>query len=200
MAEKKAVGHAYNIDFLNVVFAASSIFLFVTTIWMVWDDFDREWKNTQRQFTQLELEVTRQQLAQNARGIDKAKLTGLQQQLAAAQKAMEANRERIDEVNDRLAEVDARLYPRQQGGAVRQGDLRRQPLRVRGGADKGSRRRRRAAEGDRGRGPAAERAEPRSAEDRGRAHRAAGRAREVHVAKSAGCRKRSIRSTSSRPV
>ena len=131
MAEKKAVGHAYNIDFLNVVFAASSIFLFVSTIWMVWDDFDREWKNTQRQFTQLELEVTRQQLAQNARGIDKAKLTGLQQQLAAAQKAMEANRQRIDEINDRLAEVDARLYPREQGGAVRQGDLRRQPLRLR---------------------------------------------------------------------
>ena len=92
MAEKKAVGHAYNIDFLNVVFAASSIFLFVTTLWMVWDDFDREWKNTQRQFTQLELEVTRQQIAQNARGIDKAKLTGLTSQLSAAQKAMEANR------------------------------------------------------------------------------------------------------------
>src|SRR5919106_6586082 len=110
MAEKKAVGHAYNIDFLNVIFAASSIFLFISTIWMVWDDFDREWKNTQRQFTQLELEVTRQQLAANARGIDNAKLTGLQQQLAAAQKAMEGNRERIDDVNDRLAEVDRRLF------------------------------------------------------------------------------------------
>ena len=150
MAEKKAVGHAYNIDFLNVVFAASSIFLFVTTIWMVWDDFDREWKNTQRQFTQLELEVTRQQLAQNARGIDKAKLTGLQHQLAAAQKAMEANRERIDDVNERLAEVDRAPVPREQGRAVRQGDLRRRPLRLRRRAETGSRRRRRAAERDRG--------------------------------------------------
>ena len=27
MAEKKGVGHAYNVDFLNVVFAASSLFL-----------------------------------------------------------------------------------------------------------------------------------------------------------------------------
>ena len=44
-----------------------------------------------------------------------------------------------------------------------------------------SRRRRRAAEGDRGRSAAAERAESRSAEDRGRAHRAAGRARQVHL-------------------
>ncbi len=110
MAEKKAVGHAYNIDFLNVVFAASSIFLFLSTIWMVWDDFDREWKNTQRQFTQLELEVTRQQLAQNAGRIDKAKLTGLQQQVGAAQKSMDGNRQRIDEINDRLSEIDARLY------------------------------------------------------------------------------------------
>src|SRR5687767_13238485 len=100
MAEKKAVGHAYNIDFLNVVFAASSIFLFISTIWMVWDDFDREWKNTQRQFTQLELEVTRQQLTQNQRSAERVKLPGLQQQLAAGQKAMEANRQRIDEIND----------------------------------------------------------------------------------------------------
>ena len=29
MAEKKSVGHAYNVDFLNVVFAASSLFLFL---------------------------------------------------------------------------------------------------------------------------------------------------------------------------
>jgi hypothetical protein len=103
MAEKKAVGHAYNIDFLNVVFAASSIFLFLSTIWMVWDDFDREWKNTQRQFTQLELEVTRAQLAQTERGIDKAKMTGLQQQLAAAEKAMESNRQQVDELNGQLS-------------------------------------------------------------------------------------------------
>ena len=29
MAEKKGVGHAYNVDFLNVVFAAASLFLFL---------------------------------------------------------------------------------------------------------------------------------------------------------------------------
>ena len=54
MAEKKGVGHAYNVDFLNVVFAASSLFLFLSVIWMVWDDYDREWKNTQRSFANLE--------------------------------------------------------------------------------------------------------------------------------------------------
>ena len=64
MAEKKGVGHAYNVDFLNVVFAASSLFLFLSVIWMVWDDYDRDWKNTQRRFAQLEYQVTQAQLQQ----------------------------------------------------------------------------------------------------------------------------------------
>ena len=58
MADKRSVGHAYNIDFLNVVFAASSLLLFFSTVWMVWDDYDREWKDYQRRFVQLETEVT----------------------------------------------------------------------------------------------------------------------------------------------
>src|SRR5436190_2142023 len=64
MADKKAVGHAYNVDFLNVVFAASSIFLSLSVIWMVWDDFDRDWKNTQRRLAQLEYQV-KQALAED---------------------------------------------------------------------------------------------------------------------------------------
>ena len=74
MAEKKGVGHAYNIDFLNVVFAASSLFLFLSVVWMVWDDFDRDWKNTQRQFARLEYQVTQASLQKAASSVDKAKL------------------------------------------------------------------------------------------------------------------------------
>jgi len=81
MAEKKGVGHAYNIDFLNVVFAVSSLFLFIAVIWMVWDDYDREWKNTQRRFAQLEYEVTQANLEKATRGVDQKKLTALQTQL-----------------------------------------------------------------------------------------------------------------------
>jgi mono/diheme cytochrome c family protein len=110
MAEKKSVGHAYNIDFLNVVFAASSIVLFICTVWMVWDDFDREWKNTQRRFTQLEMEVTRQQLAAAEKGVDPRKKAQLEQQLAAAQKNVDANRAKVDELQDQLASVNAQLY------------------------------------------------------------------------------------------
>jgi mono/diheme cytochrome c family protein len=110
MAEKKSVGHAYNVDFLNVVFAASSIFLFVTVVWMVWDDFDREWKNTQRRFNQLEIEVTRQQLQAAERGVNRARLQQLEQQRVAGQKTSDANRQNVDELQKQIDALSARLY------------------------------------------------------------------------------------------
>ena len=73
MADKKSVGHAYNVDFLNVVFAASSLFLFLSVVWMVWDDFDRDWKNTQRRFAELQYQVTQAQYRQAAGAVDKSK-------------------------------------------------------------------------------------------------------------------------------
>src|SRR5688572_13536619 len=110
MAEKKAVGHAYNIDFLNVVFAASSVFLFITVLWMVWDDYDREWKNTQRRFVELEQQVTEASRAQAARQIDQNKFKKLQAEHAAAQKQVEANQDKLDALQDKLDEANARLY------------------------------------------------------------------------------------------
>ena len=78
MADKKSVGHAYNIDFLNVIFAASNILLLITVVWMVWDDYDREWKDFQRQFVLLETEVTQADLAAASAGIDPTELGQLQ--------------------------------------------------------------------------------------------------------------------------
>ncbi len=95
MAEKKGVGHAYNVDFLNVVFAASSLFLFLSVIWMVWDDFNREWKKTQRRFVDLEYQVTQAQLDAAAKGVDKNKLAQLQAQEAEARKSVDANQQKL---------------------------------------------------------------------------------------------------------
>ncbi len=109
MAEKKSVGHAYNIDFLNVVFAASSVFLFISVIWMVWDDYDREWKNTQRRFVQLETEVTQTGLERAAKGVDQKKLAELQAQLTKAEQNVAANEQKVEEIRTKMAEVEARL-------------------------------------------------------------------------------------------
>ena len=110
MAEKKSVGHAFNIDFLNVVFAASSIFLFLSVIWMVWDDYDREWKTTQRSFAQLEYEVA-QRGAEEARGkIDRSKYSAGQAALTAGQAKVAANQQQVDAIQKQLEELDSRLY------------------------------------------------------------------------------------------
>src|SRR2546425_1686706 len=110
MAEKKGVGHAYNVDFLNVVFAASSLFLFLSVVWMVWDDYDREWKNTQRRFAQLEYQVTQAQLQQAGRAVDRNKLQQLEAQQKAAEKNVAANQKKVDELEARQRDIENRLY------------------------------------------------------------------------------------------
>src|SRR6187455_3016532 len=109
MAEKKSVGHAYNVDFLNVVFAASSLFLFLSVVWMVWDDYDRDWKNTQRQFTQLEMQVTKAQLEQAQRNVNKTKLDQLKAQEAEQQKSVDANKAAVEGIQAKLKDIDTRL-------------------------------------------------------------------------------------------
>src|SRR5471032_999987 len=110
MAEKKGVGHAYNVDFLNVVFAASSLFLFLSVIWMVWDNFDRDWKKTQRRFAQLENTVTQASLAQAGRAVDKNKLGQLTTAEDAAKKNVAANQKKVDDLQAKLKDADNALF------------------------------------------------------------------------------------------
>ena len=78
------------------------MFLFVSVIWMVWDDYDREWKNTQRHFVQLEYQVTQAQLQSATRSIDRNKLQQLESQEAAAQKNIRANQAKVDDLGNQL--------------------------------------------------------------------------------------------------
>src|SRR3954462_11325321 len=109
MAEKKGVGHAYNIDFLNVVFAASSIFLLLSTVWMVWDDFDRDWKNTQRRFAQLQYDVTRGPYPAARNSGDAGTLRSLRAKLKAPEQNVKANQSKVDGLQKALEEVEIRL-------------------------------------------------------------------------------------------
>ena len=110
MAEKKGVGHAYNVDFLNVVFAASSLFLFLSVIWMVWDDYDREWKNTQRSFAALEYDVAQASVTAAESKIDKNKLAQSEAQRAEGEQKVAANQQKVDELRNQLSALEARLY------------------------------------------------------------------------------------------
>ena len=137
MAEKKGVGHAYNVDFLNVVFAASSLFLFLSVIWMVWDDYDRDWKNTQRRFAQLEYEVTQAQLQQaSARRRSQTKLQQLQAQRQAAREKVAANQQKVDELQEQARGRRQPAVPRHDRLPDGEGDVRPGPLRLRGVAER----------------------------------------------------------------
>ena len=110
MAEKKGVGHAYNIDFLNVVFAASSIFLFISVIWMVWDDFDREWKNTQRRFARARDagDAGEPRAGRRGRGPEEAGRSS-RRSWPRPRRTSPPTRQKVDELQAQLAEVEARL-------------------------------------------------------------------------------------------
>ena len=109
MAEKKGVGHAYNVDFLNVVFAASSLFLFLSVIWMVWDDYDRDWKNTQRRFAQLEYQVTQAQLAAGgARGRQEQARRSCRRSRRRRRRTSPPTRQKVDELQ---AQLERRRQP-----------------------------------------------------------------------------------------
>src|SRR5438105_190748 len=110
MAEKKGVGHAYNVDFLNVVFAASSLFLFLSVIWMVWDDFDREWKNAQRRFAQLDYQVAVAQRDAANRAVDRKKLSELNAAGRAAQKKVSSNQAKVNELQAKVDAADNALF------------------------------------------------------------------------------------------
>ena len=110
MANKKSVGHAYNVDFLNVVFAVSSLFLFFTTIWMVFDDFDREWKGYQRQFVLLEGYVTSLELQAAESGLDQDRLSQLNDARVQAEQLVASNQALVDELNAELADIEANFY------------------------------------------------------------------------------------------
>ena len=110
MAVKKSIGHAYDVDFLNVVFAASGLFLFVTSIWMVWDDYSREWKNYQRRFVGLEQQVTQANLEQARNAINESQLEEMRIERSEYEQTAAANQEQIDELESELRAVETTLF------------------------------------------------------------------------------------------
>ena len=49
----------YNINKLNVIFAASSVLLLAALVWLFVDDYSRGWKDYQKEFRALEIQKTR---------------------------------------------------------------------------------------------------------------------------------------------
>ncbi len=108
MAKRKGV-YARDIDRLNLIFAAVAMGCLLSVVWMIWDDYAREWKGYQRQFQVIEQEVTQQQIASEEGNIDQVRLAQLTQQRDAAEAQLATQQGQLDGLETQAAEIQVRL-------------------------------------------------------------------------------------------
>ena len=101
-------GHAHNIGRLNLVFAASSVLLLFSVLWMVWADYSREWKGFQREFFRMERELSARQIQEAQQSINQNELQRIEAELAEAEAALAAEREAIASLESEIAGLDDR--------------------------------------------------------------------------------------------
>lgn len=102
--------HAYDIPKLNVWFAVGSVLLSLGVVWLVLDDYTRDWKGYQRQFNRLEYERTRQELEASLSEEQRQKLEALASELGEADARLREQAAAIEEIRTQLREIDAVLY------------------------------------------------------------------------------------------
>ena len=105
---KPAPGHAHHIGNLNILFAITSIALFVTTIWLVWADYSREWKGYQREFVQMERDLASRQLAEAESDVDQRELQRIESELASAQQELDGRQAELSELEANRQELTDR--------------------------------------------------------------------------------------------
>ncbi|MEZ4272368.1 MAG: hypothetical protein R3C68_13375 [Myxococcota bacterium] len=97
MARTNRPDEAYHIPTLNVWFALSGLCLLITSVWMVWADYNRDWKQTQRDFRNLE-RLSLQNAKDSAEKAIKAdKLKAAQQKVAQAEQGLASKRVAIEQ-------------------------------------------------------------------------------------------------------
>ena len=67
---KRDPDHAHDIVRLNMWFAIASILLFISFVWIMWQDFGKGWKHYQAEFRRLDLAKTRASESQEAANLN----------------------------------------------------------------------------------------------------------------------------------
>lgn len=112
MSRGRKVGTAYPYATLNRLFAVLSGLLFVCMIWMFWDDYNRPWKQYQRQFVVMQRERAEAELA--AMSVDRRRQAELQKELEKAQGAVEQNATKIAELEAERQQIASKHFPAEQ--------------------------------------------------------------------------------------
>jgi cytochrome c2 len=95
---------------LNVVFALTSIALLLVLSWMVWADYDREWKQYQKDFVSLDKARAKKQIAEATGKIDPGKKQELEQDRVKAQQEGAAHRAEIAKQEAEIERLHGKWY------------------------------------------------------------------------------------------
>ena len=102
--------YARSVSTLNKIFALSSLALLLGTLWMVWDDYARPWKRTQRQFRTLAARKALEAVRQAEQAVNTEALRQVLDQLNAAEAQSERRRKDHEALLAKLAAIDVRAY------------------------------------------------------------------------------------------
>ena len=107
---KRDTDHAYDINRLNMFFAISSIILFAFFAWMLWQDFNRDWKRTQAEFRRLEKARTKAQIAQESANLEgNPEYVKVSQEMEAAKAQLDQQKADYEKTQKELADIQGRL-------------------------------------------------------------------------------------------
>lgn len=107
---KREPGMAYDTKVLNKIFAVVSVIFLLVVIWMVFDDYIRPWKAVQVKALDIEKQKILEKIKEIDGSIDGNKLKEIKAKIAEAEKVLEANKTKIEKVNDKIAEVQRKIY------------------------------------------------------------------------------------------
>jgi len=95
----------------NLGFGVGSALLLVSALWMVWFDYNREWKRYQREFRDLEIARAGERLEQEGARLDASQeLAAVEQQLRAAEDDLAARRDDLEAADAALREAQRGFY------------------------------------------------------------------------------------------
>jgi len=95
---------------LNLVFALTSIVLFLTLGWMISADYNREWKRYQKAFVQMDVTRTKQQREEALSKVDQTKTATLQQKLEQSKQELTQNAAEIKKAEKEVSRLQGVWY------------------------------------------------------------------------------------------
>jgi mono/diheme cytochrome c family protein len=107
---KREPGMAYDTKVLNKIFAVISVVFLLVTIWVVMDDYIRPWKAIQVKALDIEKQKIQEKIKEIDGSIDGQKLKEAKAKISEAEKSLEAKKTEIDKVNEKIAEIERKIY------------------------------------------------------------------------------------------